>query len=509
MPTTPPTDADIVELAARYRLHLTSADVTSFRDIISGALASYDTVERLYNESAPRAPTNRQYHWPEPERNPLGAWYLRTEIATGAQGPLSGRNVAVKDNIALAGVPMTNGSRSVEGFVPTRDATVVSRVLDAGGAIIGKAVCEDLCFAGASFTAVSGQVRNPWDQSRHAGGSSSGCAALLAAGEIDLAIGGDQGGSVRMPAAFCGVVGHKPTHGLVPYTGAFPIESTLDHLGPMSRTVRDAALLLSVLAGDDGFDPRQYRTPRPQDYLAATESGLDGLRIGVVTEGFGLPDVSEPEVDASVRAAVGQLMDAGARANEVSIPWHRHGLDIWNVIGTDGTTGQMIDGNGYGMNWQGRYDPELIAHYGEGRLEHADELSETVKFVALNGRYCIDRYHGRYYAMARELAWQLRAVYDAALEEFDVLVMPTVPYVAKPLPTSDLSREDYLFLALSMLGNTTAFDVTGHPAISVPARAVGGLPVGMMIIGRRFDDAMCLRVAAGYERAVGGFPTAT
>lgn len=508
MSITPPTSTDIAQLATRYGLHLSDEDVESFRGAVTAGLASYDVVAERYQESAPLAPSDRPYRWPEQGENPLGAWYVRTEVGGAAAGPLAGRRVVLKDNIALAGVPMTNGSRSLEGFVPRRDATVASRVLDAGATITGKAVCENLCFAGASFTAASGPVHNPWDTGRHTGGSSSGCAALLASGEIDLAIGGDQGGSVRMPAAFCGVVGHKPTHGLVPYTGAFPIESTIDHLGPMTRTVRDAALLLGVLAGDDGFDPRQSRTPQPQDYPVALRSGVRGLRVGVLSEGFGLPEVSEPGVDASVRAAADTLAAAGAAVSEVSVPWHRQGLDVWNVIATDGTVGQMIDGNGYGMNWDGRYDPELVEHFGRGRFAHADELSETVKLVALGGRYCIDRYHGRYYAMARELAWQLRAAYDAALDGVDVLVMPTVPYVAKPLPGPDVSREDYLFLALSMLGNTAPFDVTGHPAISVPAEQVGGLPVGMMIVGKRFDDATCLRVAAAYEEAVGGFPTA-
>ncbi|MGH3094785.1 MAG: amidase, partial [Streptosporangiales bacterium] len=377
MSMAPPTSTDITEIAARYGLHLSAEDVESFRAAVTAGLASYDTVEQLYRQNAAVAPNDRSYRWPPSDENPLGAWYVRTGISTGAAGPLSGRQVVLKDNIALAGVPMTNGSRSVEGFVPRRDATVVNRVLGAGATITGKAVCENLCFAGASFTASSGPVHNPWAPDRHAGGSSSGCAALLAAGDIDLAIGGDQGGSVRMPAAFCGVVGHKPTHGLVPYTGAFPIESTIDHLGPMTRTVRDAALLLGVLAGDDGFDPRQHRTPQPGDYLGALESGVRGLRVGVLTEGFGLPEVSEPEVDASVLAAVDTLAAAGAVVSEVTVPWHRKGLDIWNVISTDGTVEQMIDGNGYGMNWAGRYDPELIEHFGRGRFAHADELSET------------------------------------------------------------------------------------------------------------------------------------
>src|SRR5690606_695313 len=164
-----------------------------------------------------------------------------------------------------AGVPMANGSYSIDGYVPSEDATVVTRLLAAGATVVGKAVCEDLCFSGASFTSASGPVLNPWDTSRNAGGSSSGSAVLVLTGEADLAIGGDQGGSIRMPSAWSGTVGHKPTYGLVPYTGGFPIERTIDHLGPMGRTVRDVAMMLDVLAGPDGQDPRQKQVPEKTD----------------------------------------------------------------------------------------------------------------------------------------------------------------------------------------------------------------------------------------------------
>ncbi|NKQ53121.1 amidase [Amycolatopsis sp. K13G38] len=501
MAVVPPSIEELRAIADRYGFRFDDADLKSFSGLVQGNLAAHEAVERLW--SAP-LPPERRYEWPQ--ENPLGAWYVRTSIAPTGEGPLSGREVVIKDNIAVAGVPMANGSRAVEGFVPSRDAAVVSRVLAAGGTVVGKSVCEDLCYSGSSFTSCCGPVLNPWDRTRHAGGSSSGNAALLAAGETQLAIGGDQGGSVRMPAAFCGIVGHKPTHGLVPYTGAFPIETTIDHLGPMTRTVRDAALLLSVLAGDDGYDSRQYRTPEPQDYLSATEQDIRGLRVGVLTEGFGLP-MSEPGVDDAVRAAIDQLAAAGAVVAEVSVPWHRDGLDVWTVIGTDGTARQMIDGHGYGMNVAGRYDPELMVHFARGMREHANEMSDTLKTMILTGAFAAQRYDMRHYAMARELAWDLRAAYDAALAEHDVLVLPTVPYVARPLPGPDATREQRMDNALSMVGNTAPFDASGHPAISVPAGLVNGLPTGLMIVGRRFDDATCLRAAAAYERQVGGFPS--
>src|SRR5213078_3057251 len=322
MALTPPTNEDLAEIAGRYRLGLDSGDIETFREIINGAMASYDAVERMYEASRPEPP-DRPYRWPGTAENELGAWYVTTELTTADDRPLAGRRVAIKDNIEVAGLPMMNGSATVEGFIPRRDATVVTRLLEAGATVTGKAVCEDLCFSGGSHTSRTGPVLNPWDRSRSAGGSSSGSAALVAAGHADMALGGDQGGSVRIPSAFCGTVGHKPTHGLVPYTGAFPIENTLDHLGPIARTVRDAALMLGVLAGPDGLDPRQRATPPPLDFSSALEAGAGGLRIGVLAEGFGIPGLSQPAVDETVQAAIDTLAGAGAVVSQISVPWHR------------------------------------------------------------------------------------------------------------------------------------------------------------------------------------------
>ncbi|MGH3196361.1 MAG: amidase [Streptosporangiaceae bacterium] len=504
MPVDPPDQAALDRVSRYYGLALSKADVTSFEPAVGGLLSSWDAVERLYTDNAPSAP-KRTWERPDDADNPLGAWYVTTSITGKEDGPLAGRSVAIKDNTAVAGVPMMNGSWTVEGYLPARDATIVTRLLDAGATIAGKTVCEDLCFSGGSHTSRTGPVRNPWDTTRSAGGSSSGSAALLASGVVDIATGGDQGGSVRIPAAYCGVVGHKPTHGLVPYTGAFPIEQTIDHLGPMARTVADVALALAVLAGPDGMDPRQPADVTVADYVAELDRGADGLRVGVVTEGFGR-DNSEAAVDTTVRAAVETLAGAGMITEEVSIPWHLHGSRIWDVIATEGATAQMVDGNGYGLNWQGRYDPDLIDYYGGKWRSDPTAFSETVKLVMLAGRYTLDRYHGRYYAMARELAPRLRAAYDQALARFDVLVMPTLPVRATPLPGPDAPREEILARGLEMIGNTAPFDVSGHPACSVPAGLAGGLPVGMMIIGRHFDDAAVLRVACAFEQAVGGFP---
>jgi amidase len=501
-----PSAADIDAAARHFGFHLDADARRDYLAAVGRSLQSYDVVDELYDEFVrPQAP-ERAYRFPEPGHNPLGAWYVTAEITSGAQGPLSGRAVAIKDNITVAGIPMMNGSRAVEGFVPSRDATVVQRLLGAGATIAGKTVCEDLCCSGSSFTSASGPVRNPWDTTREAGGSSSGSGALVAAGEVDLALGGDQGGSIRIPASLCGVVGLKPTHGLIPYTGAFPIERTIDHLGPMTRTVADAALLLTVLAGPDGWDPRQPGQIAAVDYRAGLTGDVAGLRVGILTEGFGQYG-SLPEVDELVRSAARRFTEIGCTVGEISVPWHRQALHVFTVIITDGASSQMLDGNGYGVGVDGLYDPELMAHFARQRTAKADQLASTVKAAALCGHYALNTLGGASYAKARNLVPQVRAAYDQALAQYDVLVLPTVPGTAETLPAANPQEAAPLERAHGKALNTAPMDITGHPAISVPAGLVSGLPAGMMIVGKRFHDATVLKVADAFESLCGGFPT--
>src|SRR5215218_8004332 len=295
---------DLGEIARQFHFGISQERMPAFEGLVEGFLAPYDRLDELEEPK-------RQPRWPRDggaapraEENRFGAWAWRVRIEGADEGPLAGRTVAIKDNVAVAGVPMSNGTALLEGYVPDEDATVVERVLDAGGTILGKAVCESLCFSGGSHTADSGPVRNPYDLARSTGGSSTGSAALVAAGEVDMAIGGDQGGSVRIPSCWSGIYGLKPTWGLVPYTGAFPIEASLDHLGPMAATTRDVALLLSVLAGPDGLDPRQHAGLQATDYPRALTGDVAGLRLAVVREGFGIPGLSEPDVDQAVWNAI-------------------------------------------------------------------------------------------------------------------------------------------------------------------------------------------------------------
>jgi amidase len=493
-----PTAEQLHAVAKDLGMSMSDADIASYLAIMQPNFAAYDAVaampDYLPTVKYPRTPGYK----PEGEENKYNAWYVKTTVKGAPAGKLAGKTVVLKDNVCLAGVPMMNGASTLEGYTPDIDATIVTRILDAGGTIVGKAHCEYYCFSGGSHTNAAGPVHNPHKHGYSAGGSSSGSAALLVAGEVDMAIGGDQGGSIRMPSAYCGVCGMKPTHGLVPYTGIMPIEITLDHTGPMTNNVADNALLLEVLAGEDGLDPRQYNV-KTDAYTKALGGDAKGLKIGVVKEGFGHPN-SERDVDAKVKQAASTLRDLGATVSEISVPMHAVGLAIWSPIALEGATELMMRGNGMGTNWRGLYTTSLLDAHSQWK-HRADELSETLKISMLIGHYFIKHHRGHFYAKAQNLSRKLRAAYDAALSQHDLLLMPTVPLKATPLPPADAPRELYIQRAFEMLANTAPFDATGHPAMSIPCGMSDGLPTGLMMIGRHYGESTIYRAAAAFEKA--------
>ena len=493
-----PSSKQVQELAGSFGMRLTDGDAESYAALMAATLASYDRLDELSEPKLPVKYARTPGHRPTPKENPLNAWYWRTEVKGKAGGPLAGKTIALKDTTALAGVPMMNGSAVLEGYVPDIDATIAERILDAGGTIIGKAACENLCFSGGSHTNHLAPVYNPHNLAYSAGGSSSGSAALVASGAVDMALGGDQGGSIRIPASWCGVYGLKPTYGLVPCTGVFPIEQTLDHGGPICGSTADVALLLSVIAGPDGLDPRQA-VCKTQDYLSAIGKDVKGMKIALVNEGFGRTE-SEAEVDDTVRAAARQLKKLGATVNEVSIPMHLDGVAIWTGIIVEGAAELMIKGNAVGTNWQGYYPTSLLDAYARGWHSRPDDLSDTVKLVLFIGEYMHRYYHGHYYAKAQNLRGLLRSAYDDVLKTHDLLLMPTTPMKAQKIPPRGCPREEYVARALEVINNTCPFDASGHPAISIPCGKVDGLPVGLMLVGRQFDEVSVLRAADAFER---------
>jgi amidase len=477
-------------------MNMSQEDLESYSALMQPNFAAYDVVEAMpYYLPEVKYPRTPGYQ-PEGEENKYNAWYVKTTIKGAQGGKLAGKTIAIKDNVCVAGVPMMNGASTLEGYVPNTDATIVTRILDAGGTILGKTHCEYFCFSGGSHTGAKGPVHNPHRMGYSAGGSSSGSGVVVATGEADMAIGGDQGGSIRMPASFCGIYGMKGTHGLVPYTGVMPIEITLDHTGPMTSNVHDNALLMEVLAGADGLDPRQY-APKVAEYTRALDGGVRGLRIGIVKEGFGLPN-SEGDVDAKVMAGAKLFGKLGATVDEISVPMHLLGPAIWLPIAAEGATELMMKGNGMGTNWRGLYTTSLLDAHSAWK-HRADELSDSLKITMLLGQYFTKHYRGHFYAKAQNLSRKLRAAYDAALANYDLLLMPTLPVKATPLPAADAPRSLYLQRAFEMIPNTAPFDATGHPAMTLPCGMSDGLPVGLMLIGKHFDESTIYRAAAAFE----------
>jgi amidase len=497
VPIPRPTPDELRATADDVGMTLSSEDLAFFGAVIDRGLRAYDLIDELPGDSEP-AFSARSFRLPAAEENMHGAWSCMTEIA-GGRGALSGRTVAVKDNICVAGVPMASGTAYAHTYIPDLDATVVRRVLDAGATIIGKTTCECLCFSSCSHTAATGVVHNPRKHGYSTGGSSSGSAAAIAGRQADMAIGTDSAGSVRIPAALCGIYGMKPTHGTVPFTGILGMDATVDHAGPMTANVTDNALLLGVLAAP-GQGEQQQTPPDARDYAAMIGRPLTELKIAVVREGFGHPQ-SSPALDEKVRRAAALLGGLGAQVESVSIPAHRHGPLLWRAISLEGSFATVFQANGTGPQWSGPYPTDLSSAM-SGWRTHANDLPDTVKTVLLLGHYVSSRSRGFYYGKARNLAHGLRAAYDEVLKDYDLLLLPTVPFPAPPLPRPDQPRDLALRQSIELLANTAPFNVSHHPALTLPCGLIDELPVGLTLVGRRGGEPAIYQAAFGFEQGV-------
>ena len=427
-----PKSEQIAAIMESLGLEIKEGDAESYRTLVEGSTAGNAVVDGVPDPDEPTDVSGREWSRPAAGDNPWNAWYVTTSIQESETGRLAGRTIAIKDNLFVAGVPLMNGATVLEGYIPPNDATIVTRMLAEGAVITGKAVCEAYCFSGGSHTSQSGPVQNPRKPGHSAGGSSSGSAALVAGGNVDMAIGCDQGGSIRIPSSFSGIYGMKPTHGLVPYTGILGMGAVIDHTGPMTASVADNALLLEVIAGPDGLDSRQY-SPRTHRYSEALGRGVEGLRIGVVAEGFG-HDHSEPDVDEKVRAAADRLEHLGAQIAEVSLPSHRLGAAVGFAV-IQQTIETMFYTDGCLLY---RLDPTAASYLEVQKTwrERVNELPETIKLMLITCEF-LKREHGYHYvARGNNLVRPLRAAYDAALQDVDLLLMPTTPMKAPELPSA-------------------------------------------------------------------------
>ncbi len=495
MPFEKPTREQMRAVADDLGIDLSDDELTVYLERMEGFSRAY----ALVDEEPDPEPRVRPRTWrrPEPDLNRCNAWFVRTSIREEYRGRLAGKTLAVKDSISVAGLPTMNGASFLEGYVPDLDATVVTRALHAGAEIVGKTNCEFLSLSGGSHTGANGPVVNPHKPGYSAGGSSSGSAVAVATGDADMALGCDQAGSIRVPAAWCGIVGLKPSHGLVPYTGILGMDPAVDHCGPMTRDVHDNALLLEVLAGRDGMDPRQPSSWQPVKYTAARRAGAKRLRVAVIKEGFGQRN-AEAEVDDRVRAAADILADIGIHVAEVSVPVHERAWLLAQPIYVEGLphsmgeSGIMPDADGLGSSG-------LAERFAVWRPRWR-EIPENLMTLILFGGFVRSRHPGRYYVKAQHLRRTIRRAYEDVFSEYDLMLMPTTPMAATPLPAADAAERSRR--ASEMLANTGPFDVTGHPAISLPCGVTAdGRPVGMMLVGRHFDEITLYRAAYAFERA--------
>jgi len=409
-------------------------------------------------------------------------------------GPLAGVPVAIKDNLCTRGVPTTCSSRILEGWIPPYDATVVSRLADAGAVMVGKTNMDEFAMGSSTENSAFGPTRNPRDTSRVPGGSSGGSAAAVAAGFAPISLGSDTGGSIRQPAALCGVVGVKPTYGTVSRLGLVAFGSSLDQVGPFAANVADAALVCEVIGGHDGGDS----TSIPQAFPPVVEhldDGVAGLRVGLVTEMMG--EGIAPDVAARIRAAADALAAAGATVEEVSVPAVSYGLSAYYLVAPAEASSNLsrYDGVRYGLRVDAPTTGEMM------ELTRTQGFGDEVKRRIMLGTYALSAgYYDAFYGTALKVRTLIRRDFDAAYERFDVLLSPTSP-------TTAFAFGDKTADPMSMYLNdvcTIATNLAGHPAMSVPF-GVGddGMPIGAQILAPALGEVAMFRAAAVLEAAEG------
>ena len=408
-------------------------------------------------------------------------------------GRLEGVPFAIKDNLSVEGRPLTCGSRILEGYVAPYTATAVERLLDAGAVLVGRTNLDEFAMGSSCENSAFQPTRNPWDLARVPGGSSGGSAAAVAAGMVPLALGSDTGGSVRQPAALCGVVGLKPTYGRVSRSGLVAFASSLDQIGPLARGVRDAALALEVLSGHDGRDMTSARLP-PVRSLDTIEAGIAGKRIGLVAE----IDAAafEPALRATWESSLAALQRLGAELVPVSVPNLEAAIAVYYVLANSEASANLarFDGVRYGARQEAPSLSKMIA-----ATREAGFGSEVKRRIMLGTFALSSGYHDAYYVRARKVAAGLKRQFERAFEKVDLIATPTAPSGAFRLGEK---TDDPLAMYLSDVFTTPA-NLTGLPAIAVPAGLDElGLPLSLQLLARPFDEPLLLGAARAFEREV-------
>jgi aspartyl-tRNA(Asn)/glutamyl-tRNA(Gln) amidotransferase subunit A len=405
--------------------------------------------------------------------------------------PLAGVPIGIKDVMVTKGVRTTAGSKILDNFIPPYTCTAVARLEAAGAIVLGKMNCDEFAMGSSNENSAYGPVRNPRDQSRVPGGSSGGSAAAVAAGTAVASLGSDTGGSIRQPASFCGVVGLMPTYGRVSRYGLIAFASSLDHIGPLTKTVKDAAILLRVIAGRDLLDSTSADGPVP-DYEADLEKPVGGLKIGVPKEYFG--EGLESEVRAAVEAGIARLSSAGCEIVPISLPHTIYAIPTYYVIATAEASANLARFDGVRYGYRAKNARTLSEMYRKSRDE---AFGTEVKRRIMLGTYALSSgYYDAYYLKAQRVRTLLTRDFEQAFQKVDAIVTPTAPTPAFRLGEKS---DDPLSMYLADIYTVTA-DLAGIPGISVPCGMTkSGLPIGLQVLGRHFDESTVLRVAASIE----------
>jgi len=456
-------------------------------------LSSRELTQALLDRIAAVDPRVRAYLAVTAQRALEQADAADTHIAARNATPLTGIPVAIKDVLVTRGTPTTCGSRMLEGFISPYDATVVARLQEAGAVVLGKTNMDEFAMGSSTENSAYFPTRNPWDLERVPGGSSGGSAAAVAAGEAIYALGSDTGGSIRQPAALCGVVGMKPTYGRVSRYGLVAFASSLDQVGPFTRTVRDAALVLNAICGHDPLDSTSAPIDVP-DFTADLEKGVRGMRIGVPREY--LPDTLDQGVRERMTEALKTLEAHGAEIDtDVSLPSTEAALAVYYIIAPSEASANLAryDGVKYGYSYR---DGKTM--WEDMEKTRGRGFGAEVKRRIIIGTYALSAgYYDAYYLKALKVRTVIRREFDAAFERYDALVAPVTPTPAFKI--GEKTADPYAMYLNDVF--TLPVNIGGLPGISVPAGFVDGLPVGLQVIGKPFDEATVFRVAHAYEQA--------
>ena len=475
-------------------MDLNSLTIESARTAIAEKRVSASSlVEQFYSKIKAENPEINAYLALSEDRAFAQAKHIEGLVSKGAPlPPLAGVPLGIKDVMVTKGVSTTAGSKILENFIPPYDCTAVTKLEASGAIVLGKLNCDEFAMGSSNENSAYGPVRNPRDTSRVPGGSSGGSAAAVAAGMAVATLGSDTGGSIRQPASFCGVVGLMPTYGRVSRYGLIAFASSLDHIGPLTKTVKDAAILLGVIAGHDPMDSTSANVPVP-DYAADLAKPVSGLRIGIPKEYFG--DGLDAEVRAAVEAGIAKLRSAGCEIVPISMPHTAYAIPTYYVIATAEASANLarFDGVRYGHRTKGAHT--LSEMYRKSRDEG---FGAEVKRRIMLGTYALSSgYYDAYYLKAQRVRTLLTRDFEEAFQKVDAIVTPTAPTPAFKLGEK---ADDPLSMYLADIYTVTA-DLAGVPGISVPCgETLSGLPVGLQVLGKHFDESTVLRVAAAIEQ---------